>query len=307
MVVKHIAVCGGKNRMPINEFKLETMCKNPSILMIAKRGSGKSVVCKALLDHFNDIPVGLIIAPTDVMNCYYGDFFPKSFIHYNYKSEIIERLIFRQEAMAKKKQDRKAKGKDLDCRAFIIMDDCLSKKGSWMRDQPITELLYNGRHYEIMYILTMQYPLGIIPELRSNFDYIFLLAEDFISNLKRIYDHYAGMFPDFNSFREIFVELTADYGCMVIANRGARRTFLEKIFWYNAPFGDLEKKKLSMGCNQFKKFHENNFDPKFRDRTKNLDIDEFCARRKRDKGKIHVDKVHNSEQQTNKKQAKAAR
>ena len=33
------------------------------------------------------------------------------------------------------------------------MDDCLSKRGTWMKDQPITELLFNGRHYEIMYIL----------------------------------------------------------------------------------------------------------------------------------------------------------
>ena len=36
------------------------------------------------------------------------------------------------------------------------MDDCLASKGSWMRDQPISTLMFNGRHYEIMYILTMQ-------------------------------------------------------------------------------------------------------------------------------------------------------
>ena len=32
----------------------------------------------------------------------------------------------------------------------------------------------------------MQYAVGIPPEMRSNFDYIFLLAEDFISNRKRL-------------------------------------------------------------------------------------------------------------------------
>ena len=40
--------------------------------------------------------------------------------------------------------------------------------------------------------------------MRSNFDYIFLLAEDFTNNRKRLCEHYAGMFPDFASFRRIY-------------------------------------------------------------------------------------------------------
>ena len=70
------------------------------------------------------------------------------------------------------------------------------------------ELLFNGRHYQLMYMLTMQFPLGITPELRCNFDYIFLLADDNTSNIKRMYEHYAGMFPDFNSFKQVFTQLT---------------------------------------------------------------------------------------------------
>jgi len=287
MTVKDVEI-GGEGSLPISEFKLESMVVNPSIVMVAKRGSGKSVVCRAILKHFRDIPVGMIIAPTDRMNCFYGNFFPESYIHYTYKSEIIERLLARQEKIIDKKKRKEERGKSLDSRAFIVMDDCLSKKGTWMRDPPITELLYNGRHYEIMYILTMQYPLGITPELRGNFDYIFLLAEDFVSNLKRIYDHYAGMFPDFNSFRQTFVQLTADFGCMVISNRGARASFLEKIYWYKAP---LEQSNLSIGCAQFRKYHEDNYDENWRSKRKGLDINEYCLRKRRDKGELKVTKV----------------
>ena len=50
--------------------------------------------------------------------------------------------------------------------------------------------------------------MGIPPEMRSNFDYIFLLAEDFISNRKRLYEHYAGMFPNFDIFQQVFTEVT---------------------------------------------------------------------------------------------------
>ena len=61
----------------------------------------------------------------------------------------------------------------------------MSSKGSWIKDPNILELFFNGRHHHISFILTMQFSLGIPPEMRSNFDYIFLLAEDFISNRKR--------------------------------------------------------------------------------------------------------------------------
>lgn len=278
----------GTEKLPINEFKLESMCPNPSIVMIAKRGSGKSWVCRAILNHFKDIPVGMIIAPTDRMNCFYGNFLPDSYVHYNYRSDIIEKLLQRQEMMIDKRQRRLKQGKKTDTRAFIVMDDCLSKKGTWMRDQPITELLFNGRHYDIMYILTMQYPLGITPELRGNFDYIFLLAEDFVSNLKRIYDHYAGMFPNFDSFRQTFGQLTEDFGCMVISNRGARRSFLEKVYWYRAPEMD---ETISIGCRQYHKFHNDNYDQGWRSKKKAVSIDEYCAKKKRGGASLKIEKV----------------
>jgi len=65
------------NNLPIRKFKLEYMLPNPSIAMIAKRGSGKSWVVRAIIKHFNDIPGGIIISPTDKMSVFYGDFFSK--------------------------------------------------------------------------------------------------------------------------------------------------------------------------------------------------------------------------------------
>jgi hypothetical protein len=279
---------GPEQRLPINEFNLNMMVENPSIVMIAKRGSGKSWVCKAILNHFRKIPVGLIIAPTDRMNCFYGNFFPDTYIHYEYKSSIIENLLQRQDLAIEKEKAKQSQGKKYDPRAFIVMDDCLSKKGTWMRDQPISELLFNGRHYKVMYILTMQYPLGIVPELRSNFDYIFLLAEDFITNIKRLYDNYAGMFPSLNAFKEVFEQLTKDFGSMVIVNRGARSSFLEKIYFYRAP--KIDDKSVVIGCKQFQYFHKKNYNPDWRRKNKTFDINEYCTKHKRDKVPIKVDK-----------------
>lgn len=292
----HNVKMGNDRSLPIKEFQLEMMCENPAIVMIAKRASGKSWVCRSILKHFKDIPVGMIIAPTEKMANppFYSEFFPDLYIHYEYRSEIIEKLLYRQDMMIEKQIEREKKGKNLDPRGFILMDDCLSKKGSWMKDQPIMELLFNGRHYRLMYMLTMQFPLGITPELRCNFDYIFLLNEDFYSNLKRLYDHYAGMFPSFDSFRQVFKEVTSDFGSMVIVNRGARSSILDKIFWYkakNEPVGMI-------GCDQFVNFHNRNYDPQWKKKKKKFDIVDMCVKKKGDSKQFTVDKVTGAKEES---------
>ena len=285
---KEIKVTGGKS-LPIKEFKLEWFCNNPSIVMIAKRGSGKSWVCRSIIKHFNYLPGGVIIAKTEKMSCFYGKFFPDTYIHYEYKSEILENLLHRQEKMIEKCiQKYKDRRHKVDPRAFLVMDDCLASKGTWMNDQPILEVFYNGRHYQLLFILTMQFPLGIRPELRCNFDYVFLLADDFYSNQKRLYDHYAGMFPTFDFFRQVFLQLTDDFGSMVIANRGARSSILDKVFFYKA---DNENIGV-IGCDQFKKFHEKNYNPDWKNGNGDVDINKLMPVSK-NKPNIVVSKIGN--------------
>ena len=96
------------------------------------------------------------------------------------------------------------------------------------------ELFFNGRHHHISFILTMQFALGIPPEMRSNFDYIFLLAEDFISNRKRLYDHYAGMFPTFEMFCQVMDQCTENYECLVINNNAKSNKLEDQVYWYKA-------------------------------------------------------------------------
>ncbi|VBB18108.1 packaging ATPase [Yasminevirus sp. GU-2018] len=277
------------DKLPIQEFTLDEMVINPSIIMIAKRGSGKSWITKAIVHKCADIPVGIVISPTEKDNPFFSDFFPDTFIFYKYESKILRKLLIRQKLILKKAREKKLQGKLIDPRAIVVMDDCLASKGVWAKDPLVSELLFNGRHRQITYILTMQYPLGISPELRSNFDYVFLLAEDTTSNLKRIYEHYAGMFPDFNSFRQVFRQLTEDFGAMVIKNRGSRTNLFDKIAFYKAP--DLKKVPLKFGCNQFRTYHKKNYKEDWEEKAFQLDYDEFLLDKKKSKSRIDVKKV----------------
>ena len=250
--------------LPIKIFNFDDFCANPSICMIAKRASGKSWLVRDILKHFSHLPGGMIISPTERMNQFYGKFIPDSYIHHEYSTEILEKLLRRQKKISHKCIQKYEQGKKVDPRAFLVMDDCLSSKGTWMNDRPVLDIFFNGRHYNLTFILTMQFPLGIKPELRCNFDYIFLLSEDFFSNQKRLYEHYAGMFPSFTFFRQVFLQLTENFGSMVIINRGNRGDILDKVCYYKSNDVNIR----SMGCPQYIKYHEKNYDWNWNDSEK---------------------------------------
>jgi hypothetical protein len=95
-------------------------------------------------------------------------------------------------------------------------------------------LFMNGRHWKIMLIITMQYPLGIPPNLRTNIDYVFILREPYMTNRKRIWENYASMFPTMESFAAVMDQTTENYECLVINNNAKSNKLTDQIFWYKA-------------------------------------------------------------------------
>lgn len=242
----------------ILEFDLKKMVADPSIVMIAKRGSGKSFITRDIIYHYRHIPGGAVIAPTDRMNSFYKYFFPDLYIHYDIKETILKKILVRQSMIIEKVNEKKKIGKKIDPSGILIMDDCLARKKSWGKDENIMEILMNGRHYRLTYILTMQTPLGITPDLRLNFDYVFLLKDDSIVNKKKLWDNYASIFPTISVFDKVFAKCTEDYRSMVIDNRKPSDNIKDKVFWFKA-----RDRKFSFGSKKFKELHKKYYDPTF--------------------------------------------
>ena len=156
-------------------FKVEG-ATGPVIVLIGRRDTGKSFLVRDLLYHHQDIPIGTVISGTEAGNGFYGTLVPKLFIHDEYNTAIIENILKRQKIVVKQiKKEREAYGRsNIDPRAFVILDDCLYDNG-WAREKLMRLLFMNGRHWKIMLIITMQYPLGVPPNLRTNIDYFFIL------------------------------------------------------------------------------------------------------------------------------------
>ena len=207
----------------------------PVIVLIGRRDTGKSFLVRDLLYYHQDIPIGTVISGTEAGNGFYSGMVPKLFIHDEYNTAIIENILKRQKMVIKQvKKEKDAYGKTtIDARAFVILDDCLYDS-SWAKEKLMRLLFMNGRHWKIMLIITMQYPLGVPPNLRTNIDYTFILREPYITNRKRIYENYAGMFPTFESFCQVMDQCTEDYECLVVSNNTKSNKLEDQIFWYKA-------------------------------------------------------------------------
>jgi hypothetical protein len=216
-------------------FSAQEASNGPVIVLIGRRDTGKSYLVRDLLYYHQDIPIGTVIAGTEAGNGFYSHHVPRLFIHDEYNTVIIENILKRQRVVLKQinKEMTNYNRSNIDPRAFVILDDCLYDS-SWTKDKVMRLLFMNGRHWRIMLIITMQYPLGVPPNLRTNIDYVFILREPYISNRKRIYENYAGMFPTFESFSQVLDQCTENYECLVIDNNSKSNKLVDQIFWYKA-------------------------------------------------------------------------
>ena len=231
----------------LRKFDINDIKDDKVVVLIGKRETGKSFLCKDILYNHSNIPVGQVISGTEAANEFYSKMVPKLFIHEEYQPAIIQNILKRQRMML----DKWKANNTIDPRAFLVLDDCLYDN-SWTKDKNVRSLFMNGRHFKILFMITMQYALGIPPNLRTNIDYIFILRENYMSNRKRLYEHYAGMFPNFEMFCQVMDQCTENYECLVIHNNAKSNKLQDQVFWYKAePHDDVK-----LGSRQFWEFGE---------------------------------------------------
>ncbi len=244
----------------LRKFDISQIKDDKVVVLIGKRDTGKSYLCKDILYYHSDIPVGQVISGTEAANQFYGSLVPKLFIHEEFNSEIVDNMLKRQKMMVEKKNN----GENVDPRAFLILDDCLYDN-KWTKDKCMRSVFMNGRHWKLLFLLTMQYALGVPPNLRTNIDFVFILRENYVSNRKRLYEHYAGMFPTFEMFCQVMDQCTENYECLVINNNAKSNKLTDQVFWYKAD----AHPPFKIGGPQFWKYSNDNYSDEKQDNNGN--------------------------------------
>ena len=153
-------------------------------LFVGAKASGKSIairhVCRAYAREFAYI---VVFAPT-ALNGFY-DFLPSSFVHDDYRPEVMERILAKQEAF-------KRAGKSVQ--VLVIMDDILgSETIDWERrkQSELSKLWAANRHWNISAIVVTQSLKRVPRLLRDNVDYacIFRVMKEAYAGLYESFGH----------------------------------------------------------------------------------------------------------------------
>jgi hypothetical protein len=222
-------------KLELKKFDPSKIANDSCVIWIGKRNTGKSVCMKDVLSYHRDIPVGVVVSPTEAANGFFEKFIPKMLIYDEPSEATIQKFLERQMKISteRKRELKKFGNSQIDARAFLILDDCMYDK-RWINNVNIRSIFMNGRHYKIFFLITLQHAMGLPPVLRNNIDYIFIFRNNIRREREKIYQHYAGMFPTYEAFEQVMIQTTENYECMVIDNKTQSNKLEDQVFWYKA-------------------------------------------------------------------------
>lgn len=221
------------------------------IIIIAKPGSGKSKLLLSLLyDKHHCFSCAMIVSGTEDSTAFFSQNFPDIFIHEELEDPILEKYI-----------DRQKISKDYIQHPWsvLVLDDCADDVKILNR-KIFHKIFKNGRHYDTLFVLTLQYCLDIKPGIRTSIDGVFILREPILKIRKKLYENYASIIPTFDLFCKIMDAVTNDFTALFINNRTQSNNWQDSVFWYRAK---EVPKDFKFGSDDYKKFHKTRYNQNY--------------------------------------------
>jgi hypothetical protein len=217
------------------------------------KNTGKTTIITSLLYEKRDIfPMFMIMSGTEDSNGHYKSIIPSTFVYNKLDEKKIEDFIVRQK-IAKKHLENPW--------GVLLLDDCTDDPRIFNR--PLMQGIFkNGRHWKMLFILSLQYCMDVKPVIRTNVDGVFILRETNLRNRKNLWENYAGVVPDFNLFCQIMDSITTDYTALYIHNQTTSNKLEDCLFWYKAK---PVPEKIKLGSVDLWKFHKTRFNPDFKE------------------------------------------
>lgn len=212
-------------KLSIKKFNMDTIKQDRMILIVGKRGTGKSTLLKDLLYRLRKkIDIGIAMTPTLDTVKMFEECIPRSLIYNDYRIEVVKTMLASMKSLEQQEKLR---------HALLVMDDCMFDK-SILKTKEMREIHMNGRHFKLSFINCMQYVMDMGPDLRSQIDYVFALKENIIKNRKKMHENFFGMFNDYKDFSLVMDKCTNNYECLVLDNTKPGNNIEENIFYYKA-------------------------------------------------------------------------
>jgi hypothetical protein len=215
----------------IKEFDMSSMPPHSiddkhaiKICCVGRPGSGKSTLINSIMIEKSWIPVAQIFSGTEDSNHFFSERFPGVCIYNKLDMNAIENFVTRQKIAMKYLPNPWA---------FQILDDVADNPA--ILRKPIFQAYYKlGRHWKMVHILSLQYSMDVMPQIRNCIDYTFIFKENALRFRKSLYENYASCIDSFEDFCTIMDTVCQDYACLVINNRSQSNRLEDCVFWYKA-------------------------------------------------------------------------
>ena len=94
---------GGDSSMKIRRWDISTLSPASTVLLIGKRGSGKSFLLRDIAWHMRDkIDIGVGMSPTEEASESLGSFLPQSQMYSDFNEPALERIMATQKKLWKR-------------------------------------------------------------------------------------------------------------------------------------------------------------------------------------------------------------
>jgi hypothetical protein len=252
---------GAAVEIDIQRFDVAEMCRrreghNPTVGFFGARGSGKSVMMKDILHqfHLSGVPRVCVFSGTESQNSYFESIVPGFCIHSPVTAQAITD-VFEAQKQSKMRQELGLIDKDLDLRLIVVLDDIAFDK-KLLNSKVLSEICLNGRHSDIIMMLSVQYLMDLSVGARSNIDYAFFQADFSKKNRERIFQQFGGTYEDFKLFNAVFSACTVDYESFVLPGKNSGSDKPEhNSFYYKADFN----LQFSFGSDEMWRFHKRKY------------------------------------------------